>query len=1064
MFLTFSNKNTANLTQYPRTKFDNFFEEERVMKKVFKVMYFAIIAAAILMLAISCENSTKKTTDDNEFTDGENTEDPDVNEKDEEGAFITAGGEDSGEKNSAEGDSGDSGDYSEEPGAEDQESAEREIVESDIYKIEKDTIWVVNRYKGLIAIDMSDPKKLNIVGKAPFQGVPGEMYLQDGRAFVLVTGLNGKDRDVEDGYYGNYQMSRVLVINTEDRTNLEIIAEYDLDGNIVDSRQVGDVIYVVASQNVYYWYWCDSYDERGKDQISIMSLNIADPQNIQKADEAVLEGNAYTIYVSTKSIYVAEADWDYWNEDNTDGYAVTLFDISDAEGKIVKKDEFKTDGFMSDRWKMHEEGDVFYAVSTSDQWGSGDSVIESFDISDPENVARIDKFVFMKGQQLYGTKFENDRMYAVTYFQQDPLHVVDISDPAELKELGQLEVPGWSTHLEIRGTKILAVGIDDQDGWKTKVSMYDVEDPENPSEMSMIAIGSNYSYSEANYDWKAFRVFDDLGLILLPVNEYEQDTWRYMYRLYLIDFDMETGLTKRGYVDSDSQVMRGIAIDDEKIVSIGDRHVQMIDAKDRDNPQIISKSTLAYYVTNLDTCGNQLCAVDSNYYSQPSTLVTYEAGNDNDPVKWRSTPISNQSYYGYASLLKVADKGYMFSNSYYGYYGELDDSDGGSDTTEESGSVVKIFKFVDNKDPEEIGNVKIISPEEEKDYYYYSYSSSAVTDNGVLAFTRRNWDYYYPENDCYENSADCEGKGDGYSINMIDIYAYDLSDPTVEKAEPIKISVDNRVPDYDSRVFANGNTIWHSQCERKGLDKNNRELLYCYAVPIDMSAPANPKIGKKVNIPGKVIGISDDGEYLYTSHLSWRDNIDENDDYYYYNKYIHTLYILKFNNDKTKVSVVKRISIPNEYEETESMYRYKYSDFIAKDKKVFVQTRNTTYNYEESTCSYWYYSNRETDMNIQVFRAEDGMRIFSQTYENGYRTASVENGGFLVSIEENDNYYYGYNDSNEMYYISSQGIEKKLELTEKTYGYYSYSLDAVVIGDYLYVARDWNGIEKISLK
>jgi len=1034
------------------------------MKKIFKFMYFAIIATVVVMLAVSCDNSTKNTTDNNELTDAENVEDPDVNEKDEEGAFITAGGEDSGDKNSAEGDAGDSGEYGEEAG-DDQSSAEREIVESDIYKIEDDTIWVVNRYKGLIAIDMSDPKALKIVGKAPFQGVPGEMYLQEGRAFILVTGLNGKDKDLEDGYYGNYQMSRVLVINTEDRANLKIIGEYDLDGSIVDSRQVGDVIYVVASQNIYRWYWCDSYDERGNDQISIMSLNIADPENIEKKDEAVLDGNAYTIYVSTKSIYVAEADWDYWNNDNTEGYDVTLFDISDPAGKIVKKDEFKTDGFMSDRWKMHEVGDVFYAVSTSDQWGDGDSVIESFDISDTENIARIDKFTFMSGQQLYGTRFEGDRAYAVTYFREDPLHVIDISDPGDLKELGQLEIPGWSTHLEVRGTKILAVGIDDQDGWKTKVSMYDVADPEKPTEMSMIAIGSNYSYSEANSDWKAFKIFDDLGLILLPVNEYEEDTWRYMYRLYLIDFDLEKGLTKRGYVDSDSQVMRGVAIDDERIVSIGDRHVMMIDAKDRDKPEIISKSTLAYYVTNLDTCGNQLCAVDSDYYSQPATLVTYEAGDDNDPVKWRSKPVSSQSY-GSATLLKATDKGYMFNSGYSYYYGEGEmDGDTGGSSEEIAGSVVKIFKFSDSSDPEEIGNVKLEMPQEENsDYYYYGYNSSAVTDNGVLAFTESNWDYYYPENDCYENTQDCEGKGDGFGINMVDIYAYDLSDPTVEKASSVKISVNNRVPDYDARLFADGNTLWHSRCERKGLDEKDREILYCYAVPIDMSKTSEPKIGKKINIPGKVIGLSKDGQYMYTSHYSWRDGIDDDDDYYYNNRYIQTLYILKFNSDKTKVSVVKRISVPNEYESTEEMYRYKYSDFIVKDKRVFVQTRETTYHYQESECSYWYYSNRDTDMNIQVFRAEDGMRIFSQTYENGSRTASVENGGFLISIEDNENSYYGYSDSNEMVYISSEGIEKKLELSEKTYGYYSYSLDAAVIGDDLYVARDWNGIEKISLK
>ncbi len=1027
--------------------------------KRFAMVIFLIVA--LFSFFVSCEN-------DRGIKDG--TEDPVVQDTDDEGNFVTAGSGEDGRGKSGEDDYGDGApEAGEDADMDDGGDAEREIVESDIYKIQDDTIWVVNRYRGLIAIDMSNPAKLKIVGRAPFEGIPGEMYLQEGRAYILVTGLNGKDINTGDeGFWGNRRMSKVIVVDTEDPSKPKVIGSYDMDGTIVDSRQVGDVIYVAATQYRYYWYWCDSMDEYGKDQITLMSINVSDPKDIKKVDEVSLEGTAYTIYVSRRSIYIAEANYDYWSDDHSQNYPVTLFDISDPSGKIEKKAVFETEGFMSDRWKMHEKGDVFFAVSSSSRWGAGTSMIESFDISDPENIERLDKLVFMEGQQLFGTKFEGDRMYAVTYFIEDPLHVIDISDPENMIELGFLEIPGWSTHLEVRGDKILAVGVDDQDGWKTKVSMYDVSDPENPTEMSMIAIGSNYSWSTANYDWKAFRIYDDLGLILLPVNEYEERTWRSIYKLYLIDFDMEKGLTERGHVVSDSPVMRGVAVE-EKIVSIGDRHVMVIDAKDRDNPEILSTAVLAYFVGDLNSCGNQLCGVDSNWYSNPSTLVIYDPDNDTDPVKWRSDPFSKDSY-GRANLLKSGNLGYVFNNLYWYYWDDVEPGvDGGSSEgggRSENARTVKIFNFKKDSNPEEIGTVELLPPEMANDRYryYYSFSNSEVSSSGALAFINQEWDYYYPETDCYDSDGDCMGSDRGFSIYRASLHIYDLSDPGKEKVEPVSISSEGRVLDWDTRIVAHGTTFWYTDCERKGFDEKGRELLYCYAVPLDVKDPSKPVVGKRVNIPGKVIGISDDGNYLYTSHIAWNDDYTGDDYYHYRSSYITTLYILKFNSDKTKVSVVERISVPSSWESSETMYRYESSDFIVKNDKVFIGTYETVYNYEKNDCFYWYYSNRERRVRAQIFNASDGRKLFDKEYENGGRFGSVANGGFIVSIEDTDGYYYGYSNSNKMVYISTDGVEKEISLSKKTYGYYSYSIASSVIDDILYIARDWNGIEKINLK
>ncbi len=170
------------------------------MKKVVKTL---VVLFFILFVAVGCDNKNNVQKDDEgNLPDGEVTDDPDVKDKDENGEFITAGANNSNDK--GEGDYGDS--TNEGPGEEEdtgaEDDAEREIVESDIYKVDGNTIWVVNRYKGLIAIDMKDPKALKVVGKAPFEGIPGEMYLSEGRAYILVTGLNGKDLDDKEGYWG----------------------------------------------------------------------------------------------------------------------------------------------------------------------------------------------------------------------------------------------------------------------------------------------------------------------------------------------------------------------------------------------------------------------------------------------------------------------------------------------------------------------------------------------------------------------------------------------------------------------------------------------------------------------------------------------------------------------------------------------------------------------------------------------------------------------------------------------------------------------------------------------
>ena len=979
------------------------------MSRFFKVL---MISALFTLIFAACGSSGNNKEPGREEYEGDGTEE-----------FVTVGGS-SQEKGDANG-----GDYGDEEAAadsgdaaapgDDSGDAEREIVESDIYKFDGNVLWLANQYKGLIAVDIKDPEHLKILGTLRFKGYVGEMYLQEGRAYVLVSYTN-ESYDSGEIYYYNRTSSKLMVVNTEDPKNLELLGEFELDGWITDSRQVGDVIYVASTEYRYYWNDCDGDSGTyGADQISIMSVNIKDPKNIKLVDKVALDGYSYTLYVSQKSIYVAEANYDYWNDDHAEGYPVTLFDISDPEGKIVKKAEFKTDGFMSDRWKMHETGDKFFAVSSSTSWGNGDSFIESFDISDPENVKRLDKLIFMTNQQLYGTKFEGDRMYAVTYFQQDPLHVIDISDPANLKQLGELQVPGWSTHLEVRGTRILATG---RDGNNSKISLYDVANPENPKEINTVTIGSGYSYSEAEDDWKAFKIFDELNLILYPVTDYGEN-WETRYKLYLVDFDLDKGLKTRGFIQSDSYIRRGVAIQD-LIFSIGENHLVTADATDRDKPKILSELTLATNVSNVAKCGNSLCSL---YGSQ---LSVYD--KENFDKLWESKPLD--SYYYDIKMTKNSKYAYIY-NYRYTYYGYDDGPyDEGEENSDPKTPAIKVIKFADNGKFEEVGDFPFdakISNEER-----------VVSENNVIAAL--SWQEMIYEDDSFEQ----ERK----------IMFFDMNDPA-EGIKETDIDFDYETLSYTTGIFLHGNTFWTSGCKLKKADENGDQYL-CYALPFDVSDPKNPKAGKRVNIPGELAGISEDGKYLYTKtpEIYHYDNSENSDSetYYWSSSSDYDFYILKLNEDKAAVKVVTQETLSYSYGYDGDVYESVYDSVYPKNDKVFFVKVSTGEQW--NTCSY----RTEKHYEIRIVSASDGKETYKKSFDNAKSVLDVNDGGILLSTAD------GWT------YISPDGKEKSGSeniSSVSSYGYdyydsyyYYYNAKPQLIDGKIYIAAGWDGIYSLDVK
>jgi uncharacterized secreted protein with C-terminal beta-propeller domain len=83
-----------------------------------------------------------------------------------------------------------------------------------------------------------------------------------------------------------------------------------------------------------------------------------------------------------------------------------------------------------------------------------------------------------QGQRVYAARFVGDTAYLVTFRQVDPFHVVDLSDPEDPEELGEVKLPGFSRYLHPLGEdRVLGVGREDG---RAKAVVFDVSEPAEP--------------------------------------------------------------------------------------------------------------------------------------------------------------------------------------------------------------------------------------------------------------------------------------------------------------------------------------------------------------------------------------------------------------------------------------------------------------------------------------------------------------------------------------------------------------------------------------------------------
>jgi inhibitor of cysteine peptidase len=164
------------------------------------------------------------------------------------------------------------------------------------------------------------------------------------------------------------------------------------------------------------------------------------------------------------------------------------------------------------------------------------------------------------GEHIYSARFLGQRAYLVTFQQVDPFFVVDLSDPASPKVLGDLKIPGFSDYLQpYDENHIIGIGKNttpniQESGMPLptglKIALFDVTNPQQPKELSRYILPDG-SDSQALYDPKALLFSQSKNLLALPVtspNNYGQ-YYSYWQGAYVFDISLDQGIVLKGTIE-----------------------------------------------------------------------------------------------------------------------------------------------------------------------------------------------------------------------------------------------------------------------------------------------------------------------------------------------------------------------------------------------------------------------------------------------------------------------------------------------------------------------------------
>ena len=395
-------------------------------------------------------------------------------------------------------------------------------------------------------------------------GVRTNLRIADGDILPYVDPVNSQVR---------LQLTNVETANAP-KTDWEL----KIDGSLIDSRKVGNILYLVTRfdpwvEGLFFDYGDDGTRTKNEAELaqvppekllphyyignetlplsdgcyiqqnatvnhgyaSLVSITAINLETQALVSSQCVNGAVEALSMSTDSLYLTGTVYD---EASPSGDTVIhKFNLADSGPEYVATGSAVGSlGWNSDiAFRMHEQGDTFRIVTS--HWESEGpvhrlSILEEQDgklvtLSTLPNNQRPEP-IGKPREDIYSVRFEQNKAYIVTFERTDPLYTIDLTDPLDPFIAGELEIPGFATYMHpIEGDYLFTLGRDADENGRVKGMKAELIYVGNgiPEVVNTLYFEGQSTNSEALHNLKAMSFKHDTSRtrITFPITKYTEN-------------------------------------------------------------------------------------------------------------------------------------------------------------------------------------------------------------------------------------------------------------------------------------------------------------------------------------------------------------------------------------------------------------------------------------------------------------------------------------------------------------------------------------------------------------
>lgn len=539
-----------------------------------------------------------------------------------------------------------------------------DVDEADIFKTDGNYVYSISGTDVLIT-DVSDHSTPHVVSLIPgdLTATPEEIILSDNSLTIIYSEMSSSSVP-RSRSFRSLQNTTVSVYDIQDRATPKLTKSLTIPQDYKTSRRIDNRIYIFSSgylqpaseDKISRAYLEDNTEKEfplkdikylpnlKTNAISIVtSLDLANPETDAIVRPFLLDFE--DAYVSTNSIYLTDYRYNSCSEPNVGEHLKRLFGFWGVFGLFLNEDDDcssrQETAFY--KFKIEPSGEISYVASTS----LLGEIISRYSLDEQDDHLRVALYnrgsfawpfsnntengtyiaildeklnllgkteYFGRNEDMRASRFVGDKVYVVTYYNTDPLFVIDLADEKNPKILGELKIPGYSTYLHpYDETHIFGIGVDTQEDvirdsatgsvirttarvTGLKIALFDVSDLNNPKQMSVFHFGDSVTTSAILSNPKALLFSKEKSLLAIPVNNFSEElnlilddvadsseiesvfsglSNRSISEGYLVlNIDLKNGLSQKGIITHDAaHLLRGAYIEND-IMTVSDRFIK----------------------------------------------------------------------------------------------------------------------------------------------------------------------------------------------------------------------------------------------------------------------------------------------------------------------------------------------------------------------------------------------------------------------------------------------------------------------------------------------------------